>query len=39
MLVSERIAGTAESELVLLGIRALPGVCRPQEIFTLPEYA
>ena len=39
VLVSQRIADAAESELVSLGFQALRGVREPQEIFTLPEYA
>lgn len=39
VLMSQRIAAAAESELVSLGFHALRGVREPQEIFTLPEYA
>lgn len=39
VLVSQRIAEAAQSELVSLGFQALRGVREPQEIFTLPEYA
>ena len=39
VLVSQRIADAAHSELVSLGFQALRGVREPQEIFTLPEYA
>ena len=39
VLVSQRIADAAQSELVSLGFQALRGVREPQEIFTLPEYA
>lgn len=39
VLVSQRIADAAQTDLVSLGFQALRGVREPQEIFTLPEYA